>query len=284
MIVVVDPQHRVIDVLHRLALKEAWDICEVSDNQTVMSQLVQRPFDLIITSEKTSGLEDLELLRKIRRSRPHIRMIILTDKGTPEEVIASLRADVFSYFSMPVEEWFLVDMVRLAMTETVWDDGIEVISATPHWIRLLARCTEDTATRLIQFLRQADLPSGEKEDVATAANEILLNAMEHGGKFDPNQYVEINYLRSKRAVTCRVKDPGAGFSLQELRHAAINNPPGDLFSHIAEREQQGIRGGGFGLLLAKKLVDELIYNEQGNEAVLIKYLDAPSGMSKLLGA
>jgi anti-sigma regulatory factor (Ser/Thr protein kinase) len=33
-----------------------------------------------------------------------------------------------------------------------------------------------------------------------------------------------------------------------------------------------MRPGGFGILLAKKLVDELIYNEKGNEVVLVKYL------------
>jgi anti-sigma regulatory factor (Ser/Thr protein kinase) len=35
-----------------------------------------------------------------------------------------------------------------------------------------------------------------------------------------------------------------------------------------------MRAGGYGLLLASGTVDELIYNEIGNEAVLIKYLDS----------
>jgi anti-sigma regulatory factor (Ser/Thr protein kinase) len=34
-----------------------------------------------------------------------------------------------------------------------------------------------------------------------------------------------------------------------------------------------MRPGGYGLLLASGTVDELIYNEIGNEAILIKYLD-----------
>src|SRR2546430_14935932 len=80
-------------------------------------------------------------------------------------------------------------------------------------------------------------------------------------------------FRSRRAVACRVKDPGHGFSLQELRHAALNNPADDMLSHVAVREAQGLRPGGFGLLLAKKLVDELIYSEEGNEVLLVKYVD-----------
>ena len=34
-----------------------------------------------------------------------------------------------------------------------------------------------------------------------------------------------------------------------------------------------MRPGGFGILIAKQLVDELVYNERGNEVVMIKYID-----------
>lgn len=273
---VVDPGSKVNDVLNRLVAEEGWSLHRSPDNQAVLSDMEIFPFDLIITGQETTGREDLELLRRIRRTRPHIRMIIITDKSTPDDVVAALRENAFMFLRAPFEPAQLSDMVRLAMTDPPWDDGIEVISATPNWIRLLARCTHGTAERLIQYLRQAELPDGEREDVASAAHELLLNAMEHGGHFDPDKYVEMGYLRTKRGIACRVKDPGNGFSFQELRHSAINSPPGDLFTHMAVREQQGLRPGGFGILLASKLVDDVIYSEHGNDVILIKYLDPPA--------
>ncbi len=39
------------------------------------------------------------------------------------------------------------------------------------------------------------------------------------------------------------------------------------------RDAKGLRPGGYGVLLVQKLVDELIYNEKGNEVLLVKYLD-----------
>ena len=36
--------------------------------------------------------------------------------------------------------------------------------------------------------------------------------------------------------------------------------------------QKGIRPGGFGILMAKAKVDELIYNEARNEVIFVKYL------------
>ena len=34
-----------------------------------------------------------------------------------------------------------------------------------------------------------------------------------------------------------------------------------------------MRPGGFGILLVRNLVDELVYNERGNEVILIEYTD-----------
>jgi anti-sigma regulatory factor (Ser/Thr protein kinase) len=44
-------------------------------------------------------------------------------------------------------------------------------------------------------------------------------------------------------------------------------------NHVAiRREQAGRRSGGFGMLLVKQIADELVYNERGNEVLMIKHL------------
>jgi len=263
------------ELLTSILASESWTIQRAVDNEHALTLATTEPFDLIITGRKTLGPEDVELLRKIRSARAHVRLIILTDKFTPGDVIAAMREGAFSYFSAPFDASELTAMVHAAMEAPCWDDGIEVLSATPEWVRLAARCDMPTAHRLVQFLhgvRDPTIPETDREAVITAFKEILLNAMEHGGHFDPHQYVEVSFVRMRRAVVCRVKDPGEGFSLEELRHAALNSPPGDPFSHLAVREAQGLRPGGFGLLLAKKLVDELIYGERGNDVLLVKYV------------
>jgi CheY-like chemotaxis protein len=278
---VVDADPQVQAVLELTLNPENWRIRHAPDNITALAMAGAQPCDLILTSEKTSGREDVELLRKIRSVRPHTRLIILTDQTTPADVIASMRARAFSYFSKPFSFESLADMIRLATEGPCWDDGIEVLSATPAWIRLAARCDLRTADRLVQFVNEiADLPDAERNDVAMAFREILLNAIEHGGHFDPNQYVDISYLRTRHMVMCRIKDPGKGFSLDEVRHTALANPPEDPLSHAAYREDQGLRPGGYGVLLTQHLVDELIYGEKGNDVLLIKYLDLASGNKK----
>jgi anti-sigma regulatory factor (Ser/Thr protein kinase) len=38
------------------------------------------------------------------------------------------------------------------------------------------------------------------------------------------------------------------------------------------RAEEGRRPGGFGILLTRNLVDELLYNERGNAVLFVKYL------------
>src|SRR5580658_3609703 len=177
-------------------------------------------------------------------------------------------------FSKPFSLATLADMVLTAAEEPCWDDGIEIISATPDWIHLAARCDLKTAERLIQFMREiADLPERESDAVAFAFREILMNAIEYGGNFSSDQYVEISYVRAKHMVMCRVKDPGEGFTLDEIDHAAVANPEGEPARHVTYRDAKGLRPGGYGVLLAQKLVDELIYDQKGNDVLLVKYID-----------
>jgi CheY-like chemotaxis protein len=271
---IVDSSPELNQLLTNLFDHADWSIQFAADNKEALATAKAQAFDLILTGEKTTGKEDIDLLRRIRLVRPHTRLIILTEEFIPGDILASIRESAFSYFTRPFSTEKLAEMIRIAMEQPFWDDGIEIISALPEWVRLSVRCDVLTANRLIQFFREAsDLPDVEKEEVATAFREMLLNAMEHGGHFDPSQYVEIWYVRTRRMILCKVKDPGEGFSMDEIKHAAVGNPPDEPFRHMAERENRGIRPGGFGILMAKKLVDELLYNEKGNEVLLVKYLD-----------
>jgi anti-sigma regulatory factor (Ser/Thr protein kinase) len=119
----------------------------------------------------------------------------------------------------------------------------------------------------------AGLPSDVRESIGRAFRELLMNAVEWGGHLDPNRNVRISCLRTKRMVLYRIADPGPGFSPEKLAHAAISNQDDQPVGHMQVREEKGLRPGGFGLLMTRALVDELIYNEAHNEVVFVKYLD-----------
>lgn len=251
----------------------SWKLECAQDNEEALALVEKFAFDLVITGQASSGREDVELLRKMRLVRPHTRLIIVADRSTPADVIAAIRARAFSYFTKPLSTEALEEVLQLATESPAWDEAIEMLSGTDAWIRLSVRCDVSTANRLQQFVREfLDLPEDDENKVATASREMLLNAMEYGGKFDPERRIEIAYLRARHVVLIRIKDPGEGFTLKENLDTAENNPPDDPLRHLKHRELQGIRPGGYGILLAKNLVDELFYGEKGNDVLLIKYI------------
>src|SRR5277367_1636950 len=100
-----------------------WNVRHAADNKAALALAQAGHFDFILTSEKTSGKEDVELLRRIRRLSPHTRLIILAEESTPADVIASMRESAFSYFSRPFSAASLADMVHTAAEGPCWDDG-----------------------------------------------------------------------------------------------------------------------------------------------------------------
>jgi len=271
-VLLIEPQGETGAGLEQLFEPPHWEISYAEDNEAALKRATEEAFDLMVTNAATSGQEDVVLLRKLRNIRPHTRLIILTKNWTPGDVVNALRYHAFSYFTVPLAREDLRVLIDNVMREPAWDDGIELLQGTPEHAVLAVRCDLGTLDRLMQFARAGlNFPDAEKEEVAFAFREIVLNAMEHGGNFDPEKYVEVCYLRSKRQITCRVKDPGEGFSLEEVLNAEKRRSLPDL-QGTPEKEPEL---EGIGILLAEHYVDELIYNESGNEAFLIKWLDKP---------
>jgi CheY-like chemotaxis protein/anti-sigma regulatory factor (Ser/Thr protein kinase) len=281
----VGPDQQVGEVLKSVFRPPGWDVVSVATDLDALAAVESGHFDIIVTSTATFDRNDIELLRRLRRAHAHTRVIVVTSRSTPADVISAMREGAFSYFNAPYSPGELANALREAMEAPSWDDGIELVSATPEWIRLQARCDMQTANRLLQFLGEiaAELPDDERQAVAIASREMLLNAIEHGGRFNPEDYVEMSYIRTRRAVSCRIRDPGQGFSPEDIPHAAMSNPPDEPLRHIEQREASGLRPGGYGVMLARKLVDELIYNEQGNEVILIKYVEPGHGNARSTG-
>ena len=248
-------------------------------NADALKRLRIRSFGVVITCPNSEIDEHLVLLEEMRSIRPALKCIVLASNGsTPETVIAALRAHVFACFTAPFESHEIANLARQAASDSLIGEDIEILSARPGWVSVRVNSRIITAERLLSFAKELSdqLPEDARHEIIQALREILMNAMEHGTAFNPDQSIEVHAIRTKRAMVFRVRDPGAGFRQESLDHAAVTNPKEDPAAHIRLRDQEGMRPGGYGLLVAQGTVDELMYNEIGNEAILIKYLDSPA--------
>ncbi len=245
-------------------------------NADALRKLRVTPYAVVITDPETSIHEDLALVEEIRGVRPSVRVIVLAPFGTPEDLIAALRHE--QVFLCQCAPFNAKDIARYTLSAIEAHDsspGIEVLSAERDWITVRMSCDLLNAERLTEFFRQfrMTLPNRPPEEMMIAFEEILNNAIEHGAQNDPSKQLEVAAVRTARAFVFYISDPGKGFRPDAIPHAAISYPPDDLTRHIEVRNKSGMRPGGYGILMASGVVDELIYSEVGNEVLLIKHMD-----------
>jgi CheY-like chemotaxis protein/anti-sigma regulatory factor (Ser/Thr protein kinase) len=262
--------------LIRLQLRAAGhSVDTAADGEAALARVARRSFDLVLLDVWMPGMDGLKLLGRLRDAPSRPRVVVMTADDTSETLLRAVREHAYRYVTKPIEPKALQDLVAEVLASGPEVRPIEVVSARPEWVELLVPCERGAAGRIQEVMArlEAHLPEDVRTSVGQAFRELLNNAIEWGGHLDPRQTVRIACLRARRMLLYRIADPGKGFSFEGLSHAAVSNPPDHPMEHVATREEKGLRPGGFGLLLTRQMVDELIYNEAHNEVVFVKYLD-----------
>jgi CheY-like chemotaxis protein len=259
-----------------LQLRRAgYEVAEVGDGKKALERVGREAFDLVLLDVWMPGMDGLEVLGRLRDAKERPRVVMMTADDASDTLLRAIREQAYRYLAKPIEPAQLLEVVRSTLESGPELRPIEVVSARPDWVELLVPCQRESAARIRDLLAHldADLPEDVRNRVGQALGELLMNAIEWGGKLDPTKNVRISYLRARRMLLYRIADPGQGFSFEGLAHAALANPADKPTEHMKVREGKGLRPGGFGLLMARQLVDELLYNEKQNEVVFVKYLD-----------
>ena len=262
---------------HGLETSGALPDCEIvtaAGNVDAVHHVRAHAIDVILTDPDTPVHDNLALLDELRASRPGLKAIILAPTAAPSEFIAAVRSHVFACFVAPFDVTAVADMTKRAIDAVHWRDGICMESGLPNWISLKVSCQLVTAERLVHFMSEyrRDLPEDNRDNLLVAFREMLMNAMEHGAGFDPEKVVNVTAVRTDRAIVYHFRYPGTGFDRRQLERSALSNSEADPIAHLERRAELGLRPGGFGMMVAKQVVDEMFYNELGNEVLLIKRL------------
>jgi CheY-like chemotaxis protein/anti-sigma regulatory factor (Ser/Thr protein kinase) len=205
---------------------------------------------------------------KLDRETNLIPVVMVTIMSAQEDRVRGLQVGANRYLTKP----FTADDLHRAIQDAM--DWLEDLRrhGTQGEIRFQIQSDEQYLDELNQMLGGLFLFSGltqpQVKQLTTAVRELGTNAIEWGHRKQVDRIVTVDYRIDPQKITIAIKDTGPGFDPHNLPHAA---KPEDPTGHMMVRETLGIREGGFGILLSRGLVDDLQYNETGNEVRLIKY-------------
>jgi anti-sigma regulatory factor (Ser/Thr protein kinase) len=198
-----------------------------------------------------------------------IPLILLTPVHGPEEMDYGLLVGANCFLKKPFTDEQLGGAISDVMA---WRDGIHrqgTRGETRFHLKSDPTYLEELLALLGDLFRQCNICQGHAEKLTTAIRELGTNAIEWGHQKQRERIVTVTCRHEPERLTVVIRDTGPGFNPSDLPHAASDNDP---CTHMDVRESLGLREGGFGILMSKALVDELCYNETGNEVRLVKYL------------
>lgn len=269
-----------------LAKTSTLEVVYAADGEEALQLLRDSTPDLIVTDLIMPNMDGLELVAAAVAEFPLVPVILMTGKGSEQIAVQALKAGASSYVPKSVLQDLLVDTVEnllaMAHEEQTQVRLLDCMVGCTFIIDNDASMIPPMINYARRFIRQTAL-CDETGGIRTcvALEEALNNALYHGNLELDSELRESDRPRYRALVNERrfadpyqsrrihisiqltddqgvfvVSDEGPGFDPRELPDPT---DPTNLE-----------RPSGRGLLLMRTFMDEVIYNDAGNQVTLIK--------------
>jgi DNA-binding response OmpR family regulator len=274
-ILVVEYDRDLCDLLSSLLGVEGYRTATACDGSNAVDQVLSQRPDAIILDVMLPDRSGFDICRelKFRRETNLIPILMLTamhSKGAEE---SSFRVGANRYLTKPFEPDELLREVRGALDHRRELERGRTHTAVDIQVNSDTRNREQLNDLLSELFLLTPLSNAEVEKIRYVALEMIENAMEWGNRRQKDLVVTIAYQVTDDYVKFVITDQGSGFDPKTLPHAACTDDP---CAHMNIREKLGLRDGGFGILIARGIMDEVKYNERGNQVTLVKHFQKQS--------
>lgn len=272
-----------------LTRRSGWTTDVAEDGQQAVSQLSQGPLpDLVLTDMQMPEMNGLELVRAVKREHPGLPVILMTAQGSEALAVKALQVGADSYVPKALLADELIETVDRVLALAGERKNQQSLLQHMRTLKASFVLSNDPKmlTSLVAFIQgiihDAQLfGEAERLRVGVAFEEALLNAAYHGNlevssdlrEADHSAYYALARVRSETPPYCQrtirididvdpdgvsytIEDQGPGFDPTKLPDPT---DPANLE-----------RPCGRGLLLMRTFMDEVKYNDKGNQVVMRK--------------
>ncbi len=257
------------DLVARILRLRDYDAILAGDGESGLRLAKERTPDVVLLDLMLPDINGFDVCRRLRTDRATMLLpvVMLTALNDVQHKVHGFRVGANAYLTKPYGVEDLFDAIESARS---WRQSIQLRSLHGEiHVELNSEINflKDLNDFFMLVCQATPLAADQVVQLRQAVMEMAQNAIEWGNLHESERLVNITYRVHEDRLEIIVKDQGTGFDRGNLPHAAL---PGDPFTHLDVREKLGLRAGGFGLLICQGMVDEMSYNDPGNEVTLIK--------------
>ncbi len=269
-----------------LGIDESISVQHAVNGKDAMEQIELHIPDLVLTDLQMPEMDGLELVRAIRTDYPLIPTILMTAKGSEDIARQALAVGAASYVpkrhlaidlletvqrviaASAVERTETRLMNRVVETTYKFENDLSLLSSVVAHMRLAVQqrrlCDETDAMR-----------------VATGLDEALLNAFYHGNleissklkEEDHDAFYDLTKQRLQEAPYCdRCITVNVKFTSDQATFVISDEGPGFNPKALPDPTDPEFleRPSGRGMLLMRSFMDDISFNDKGNQVTLVK--------------
>ena len=239
------------------------------DGETALRLARTKAFDVLLLDLMLPDLNGFEVCRRLRADRETMLtpIVMLTALGDLENRAKGFRVGANAYVHKPygIDELFAA--IREACNWRIEMDRGKISGEIHVVLNSEIPFLQEVNDFLMSVSRAFPFSPDQVTQLRQSLMEMGQNAIEWGNRHHSDRLVDIVYRIYSDYVEIVVKDQGPGFDRGNLPHAANSDDP---IAHMDVREKLGLREGGFGLMITQGMVDDLKYNDLGNQVTLTK--------------
>jgi DNA-binding response OmpR family regulator len=268
-VLIVDDERDTNDILASLVQARDFEPIQLFEGSQVAAAIRDRVPDVILLDLMLSDTDGFAICDQLKRNRETnlIPIIMVTALHDARHRAAGVRVGANGYLTKPFTPARLFEAIDNALAWRHEHESRGTTGEINFDIRSEATYLQQANDMLADLFAHTSLTERQIKDLKQAVMEMGGNAIEWGHRKNADLVLQITYRIDPEAVTLIIRDQGPGFNPDKLPHAASDEDP---IGHLDVRNELGIREGGFGIMLARGLVDEFRYNDKGNEVTLIK--------------
>jgi len=253
-----------------------------------LEQLEKLSVDLVVSDLIMPEINGLELVKKVKEDYPLIPTILMTSKGNEQIAVEALQSGAASYAPKSVLAQSLLDTVNSVLSVATQEKSLArlICYLTESHCQFKLENDSSLIPPLIEFLQDDAIRIGvcsesDRVRVGVALDEALVNALYHGNLELSSELRDSDQKKYRHLVSERQKSPPycdrrihveAHLSSTEVAICIQDEGPGfDPSSLPDPTDPANLENlGGRGVMLMKTFMDEVVFNDCGNQVTLVK--------------